>query len=572
MFFKKRDTSLKYLDENSGSEGDEHSIEEESDGTKDKEISNYSNIYKDEELSSDSDLDPILDLDNIAPPEFICPITMSIMRDPVLMPDGQTYEREAIQKHLKINPISPITREKMDISQARVNYAIKSLIDQFIQDHKNEFENPQLIDPNTMNIKKNKIDLEIPITGIKKIKLDKFSAQYTSDSMLITIKPQKIKGRLPVSIIAIIDISGSMKYDATLAELKENQQISRIQLVQMSLKTIISTLGDSDQITIITFNKKARIKASAVKLTQYGKQKIIKIIDKLKPHGNTNLWGGINKGIDEVTKQQTKNMNTSLLVFTDGEPNIHPPLGLIPTLKNKINKNNIFYSISTISYGYEIDADLLEEISEIGNGIYGYCPNSSMVGTTLVHYISNLISIVSPLTTLTVNVNENDKYQFNVILYNNAETNVMIPLNKDDDPKSVIINLKPVLTRQTFLIDDIKQLNEDDDQALLKFNDQRYRKLLIDTIVKTKENLSLEEMRSNVIDLYEKIKEEKIRSQFMRYLMIDLYNNDDYHGEIERAFKKEFYNKWGKNYVYSLLRFHVLEQCGNSKAMSLQLY
>lgn len=180
---------------------------------------------------------------------------------------------------------------------------------------------------------------------------------------------------------------------------------------------------------------------------------------------NTNLWGGLSEGIDEVIKQQTTDMNTSLLVFTDGEPNINPPLGLIPSLKQKINESNVFFTISTISYGYEIDANLLEEISEIGNGIYGYCPNPSMVGTTLVHYISNLITIISPLTTLTVNINDNNKNKYNIMLYNDSETNIMIPLNENDDPVNAIINLKTILTHQIFLIKDIKKLDENDQQV-----------------------------------------------------------------------------------------------------------
>lgn len=50
---------------------------------------------------------------------------MSIMKDPVLMPDGQTYEREAIEKTLKANPISPMTREPMRIDQSMINYELK---------------------------------------------------------------------------------------------------------------------------------------------------------------------------------------------------------------------------------------------------------------------------------------------------------------------------------------------------------------------------------------------------------------------------------------------------------------
>lgn len=69
------------------------------------------------------------------PQEFICPITMLIMKDPVILPDGQTYEREAISQALSINPKSPITRQSINMKQAVTNYALKNLIERFIQGH-----------------------------------------------------------------------------------------------------------------------------------------------------------------------------------------------------------------------------------------------------------------------------------------------------------------------------------------------------------------------------------------------------------------------------------------------------
>ena len=78
------------------------------------------NVYK-------SDVDIITELDENAPPEYKCPITLSIMKDPVIMPDGQTYEREAIERALNINPISPITRKPMSMRYALTNYALKSI-------------------------------------------------------------------------------------------------------------------------------------------------------------------------------------------------------------------------------------------------------------------------------------------------------------------------------------------------------------------------------------------------------------------------------------------------------------
>ena len=70
------------------------------------------------------------------PKEFLCPITLSIMRDPVLMPDGQTYERSAIEKALQASPFSPLTKQPLDMKDATPNYALKSLIENFLKIYK----------------------------------------------------------------------------------------------------------------------------------------------------------------------------------------------------------------------------------------------------------------------------------------------------------------------------------------------------------------------------------------------------------------------------------------------------
>ena len=41
---------------------------------------------------------------------FICPITAEIMVDPVVDPDGNSYERQAIETWLARHGTSPITR------------------------------------------------------------------------------------------------------------------------------------------------------------------------------------------------------------------------------------------------------------------------------------------------------------------------------------------------------------------------------------------------------------------------------------------------------------------------------
>jgi hypothetical protein len=53
------------------------------------------------------------------------------MTDPVIGSDGRTYERSAIQQWLRTNPHSPLTREPMNVSSLKTNYALKSAIERF---------------------------------------------------------------------------------------------------------------------------------------------------------------------------------------------------------------------------------------------------------------------------------------------------------------------------------------------------------------------------------------------------------------------------------------------------------
>ena len=45
------------------------------------------------------------------PPDFLCPITMCLMRDPVILETGHSFERQAIQRHLATKNTNPITSE-----------------------------------------------------------------------------------------------------------------------------------------------------------------------------------------------------------------------------------------------------------------------------------------------------------------------------------------------------------------------------------------------------------------------------------------------------------------------------
>lgn len=63
-----------------------------------------------------------------APSEFECPITLDIMRDPVIASDGVTYERAAITDWLAANTTSPCTGDVLVHTHLTPNMALRNLI------------------------------------------------------------------------------------------------------------------------------------------------------------------------------------------------------------------------------------------------------------------------------------------------------------------------------------------------------------------------------------------------------------------------------------------------------------
>ncbi len=96
---------------------------------------------------------------------FICPISLKIMEDPVLLSDGHTYEREAITRWLSTKNTSPKTNQRLENRNIIPNQALKMMIEEYIERKKKEYfaidriENfvPGIVsDSSKLNLKKGK--------------------------------------------------------------------------------------------------------------------------------------------------------------------------------------------------------------------------------------------------------------------------------------------------------------------------------------------------------------------------------------------------------------------------------
>ncbi|XP_027100000.1 U-box domain-containing protein 11-like [Coffea arabica] len=73
---------------------------------------------------------------SIVPDDFLCPISLELMRDPVIVATGQTYERSYIQRWIDCgNTTCPKTQQKLENLKLTPNYALRSLISQWCTEH-----------------------------------------------------------------------------------------------------------------------------------------------------------------------------------------------------------------------------------------------------------------------------------------------------------------------------------------------------------------------------------------------------------------------------------------------------
>ena len=491
------------------------------------------------------------------PKEFICPITLSIMRDPVMMPDGHNYERSAIEKALQASPLSPLTKQPLSMKDATPNYALKSLIENFLKIGKMP-EMPK----NTAKIDSKNIP-EIDSFKAEVIPNPKNSQEVFVN---VTIDPKKIESRKPLLLISMIDVSGSMSCAAS--DLKNNNEeggFTRLALVKHSLKTVVSTLSENDKMCLITFSDKAKMELEATNVDDLGKKKIFEKIEKMHANGCTNIWDSLRLAI-EVTKR-FENYNTCLMLFTDGEPNINPPLGIVRSLKEIIDIKNVNFTISTFAFGYNVDSELMEEIAQVGNGIYGYCPDCTMVGTIFVNFMANILNTIESTVKIDVkNKNLNKIFEIGG-LYSGMARHLGFILKKMNF-KETDISLYLGSNKKN----EIKgiDLGENNDEIMDQYFRFRLIKLLEEII--SSKNIYHKKNLNNVKDLYDEINKIKKKTEFMNNLLIDLIHENENHGQIEKAIKPEYFQKWGLNYLLSFLRFHLTEQCGNFKDQTLKKY
>lgn len=482
------------------------------------------------------------------PHEWLCPITTEIMINPVIGRDGHTYEKEAIEKWLDNKNISPITNEVMHKDGLVPNIVLRNII----QDQKNVESKKSIIPSN-----------------------DTITSYYTvskhEDGNLnihIPVIPPKNGNRKPTVIICVIDVSGSM--DDPVSTDQEEHGYSRLDLTKHSTKTLISMLGNNDYLAIITFSTYSKIILSITQMDSTGRLNALQKIDTLKTEGQTNIWAGLRNAIELSTNVICENKNVFCVLLTDGESNINPPRGIINTLKTYIKENSFKGTLSTFGFGYNIDSNLLDEVATLLNGIYAFIPDATMVGTIFTNYISNCLACV--YDTLKVDIETNSSIieilgntHIGMLQYGQSRDIIIKVLPRND------LLFKYTINDETFTInfDNISESIDNETEV------QIARFYLIKGLQQAI-NEPIKDAKIIVNDILIKLREVcgKTSDPRIKEMIKDFYSPKNINeGQITQAFScEDWFNKWGRHYILSVIKAHTYQQCNNFKDPGVQFY
>ena len=168
--------------------------------------------------------------------------------------------------------------------------------------------------------------------------------------------------------------------------------LSLLDIVKHAVKTIIHTLTPNDRLSVVTYSSRATLIFGLTPMDADGKKMAEAKLEELRPGGQTNLWDGLHMGLETVRTTADSGRLAAVLILTDGMPNIAPPRGHIPMLRQyKDEHANLNCTINSFGFGYQLDSKLLSDVAIEGDGMYAFIPDSSFVGTAFVNATANLL-------------------------------------------------------------------------------------------------------------------------------------------------------------------------------------
>jgi len=334
----------------------------------------------------------------------------------------------------------------------------------------------------------------------------------------------------PKVVILVIDVSGSMDNDVNPTDLE--CRFSSLDLVKHALLVLIGMMGMNDSVALITFSDVAKMVVPLTKVTPANKAHMEGIIRGLHTEGATNMWEGMKMALALVAAQSDP---VHIAVLTDGATS-QPMEGLLPALDARLATIKTPLTLSTFGFGYSVETPLLDQVSQRKHGFYGFIPDSSMVGTLFVNYMSTILATIGYV----------EPFGFIQAEQSYEADRATVPSTLTVVESVDGIDMSPMQARFAYM-------------------------KVIKTAYSYAKNGRFAEARAALAAFHDTYK--KSHNPFIQGLCLDIESDVEEEGQVGKAVQKpDWFEKWGKHYLPSVLRAHALKVCSNFKDKGVQSY
>lgn len=501
----------------------------------------------------------------------------------------------------------PTCREETTTGEVRLNFALR---DALLGKEQQEAAPPAAIIAAESISSPSAEELQVALQFMVATRSASEAEAHERD-VLISLVPPDGRDRTPSDICCVVDVSTSMGTEAMAQDgggVSISHGLALMDIVKHALRTIIHILGGKDKLSIVAYSDSSRVVLEPTPMTEEGRRRAELRLNQLQPDGMTNLWSGLETGVKLLSDSPMEGRLKHVLLLTDGIPNHNPPRGIAPMLKRLKDKSggSLPCTVSTFGFGYELDSELLNEISDVGCGSYAFIPDAGFVGTVFVNAVTNLLvtmgtnaklflepangaclssGAVVPGGFISKKAGQGLEIELASLQFGQSK-DVIIRVALHDDV-ALVAELRASLeyrtsrgevvqvTGSSSLVDPANSSSDP------RISNQQCRLLFVDGVsqaMKTLKQTKLDKLKEIPLPLpaaQEQIKELEqrissladISSEAMEFLLEDLS------GQVAEALsREEWYTKWGVHYLPSLLSAHRSQQRNNFKDPGVQHY
>ncbi len=366
--------------------------------------------------------------------------------------------------------------------------------------------------------------------------------------------------------------------------MKEEHGLSLLDITKHAVATVINTLGPMDRLALVTYSDKARVDFPLSQMNGVGQKNASKVLENMKTEGSTNLWDGLKTGMDVLRDSERQGRIPSVFLLTDGQPNVAPPRGHLEMLKRYKDESKINVTIQTFGFGYNLDSTLLDELAICGGGAYAFVPEPMFVGTSFVNALANTLCCAGFDASLSLEATNGAvfdqvlgghpvetaswgiKASLGTLLFGQVRTVVVRADLSKLPPGKPFCNTTLQYVDRSGEPNQVLSSGTEVSENVTPDAASHFCRALgctaVQSVIKTmsKAGTPVKNAAKIVDDAIDEIKKFEMGHKHTGELLRDL------EGQVSEAVSRDdWFKKWGRHYLPSLLRAHQLMQANNFK-------